>query len=133
MVRKYKRFLYIPKQLQNLVFDRAKATGLCDRKWVHIALILTHLRSRSRVSFRAGQKPNFEVVWVYIRAWDTSKPGFCHLFVIGFKYSQDQSTPLTPLLLFESDQLAGARVYALKCAKCIRNRNHDKRRSLIHF
>ena len=55
----------IHKQLQKLDLDLAKATGLCDRKWVHIALILIHLRSRSRVSFRAGQNPTFEVVCVY--------------------------------------------------------------------
>ena len=52
------------KYLQKLGFDRAKAKGLRDRKQVHITLILNHLRSLSRLSFRAGQNPTFEVVCV---------------------------------------------------------------------
>ena len=54
----------IHKQLQNLASDRAKTPRLNDRRWVHIDLILTHLQSFNRGSFRAGQKPNFDVVYV---------------------------------------------------------------------
>ena len=45
---------------------RAKAPGFCDRKWVHIDLILTHLRSLNRGSFRFSPNGTFEVKPVYI-------------------------------------------------------------------
>ena len=40
-------------------FDYAKAPGLNDRKWVHIDLILTHLRSLNRGSFRVSPNVKF--------------------------------------------------------------------------
>jgi len=59
----------VPNLYQPLVkityLGDAKAPRLNDRNQVNIKAIWTWLRSWSRVSFRAGQKSNFEVVWVW--------------------------------------------------------------------
>jgi len=40
----------IPFRINKFLFERVKASGFNDRKWVHIDLILTHLRSLNRES-----------------------------------------------------------------------------------
>jgi len=69
----YQKAVY-PNNLKIWFFGYAKTPGIEDRKRACITSILARLRSSIRGSFRAAQKPNFQVVWVYVDSQSLASP-----------------------------------------------------------